>query len=127
MVLVVVSKSGSWEPSSAKPRARELSVPSPKVREAADTAIAAWVIESISGNKWSYYQFEMGSGDRQLLRSLRQKKEVSYPTFLTYIYRQTPTLSLKMQCLEIFSATQKKALLTLTFMLRGFNSPRYLP
>ncbi len=41
MVLVVVSRSGSWEPSSAKPRARELSVPSWKVREAADTAIAA--------------------------------------------------------------------------------------
>ncbi len=51
MVEVVVSKSGSCEPRSAKPRATGLLVPSPKVREAADTAIAAWVIESISGKE----------------------------------------------------------------------------
>ena len=70
MVEVVVSKSGSWEPRSAKPRATGLSVPSPKVREAADTAIAAWVIDNISGNKWSYYQFGFLEGDRQLFGSL---------------------------------------------------------
>ncbi len=68
MVLVVVSRSGSWEPSRARPSATGLLVPSPKVREAADTAIskrsasrrAAWVIAIISGKEWSYYHFGMG-------------------------------------------------------------------
>ena len=79
MVEVVVSKSGSCEPRSAKPRATGLFVPSPKVREAAAVAIskrsasrrAAWVIDNISGNKWSYYQFGMVRGDRQLFSSLK--------------------------------------------------------
>ena len=91
MVLVVVSKSGSWEPRSAKPKATGLFVPSPKVREAAETAIAAWVIDSISGNKWSYYQFglvkaisqRLALRDRQLFSSLGDKKRGYNPKWGT--------------------------------------------
>ncbi len=38
--VVVGAKSGSWEPRSAKPRATGLLVLSPKMREAAETALA---------------------------------------------------------------------------------------
>ncbi len=51
MVEVVVSRSGSWEPNRASPSATGLFVPSPKVREAAAVATAAWVIAIISGKE----------------------------------------------------------------------------
>ncbi len=65
-------------------------MPSPKVREAAETAIAAWIIDNISGNKWSYYQFGLVRCDRQLFSSLN---------FLIFsIKGQRPDMNLMFTC-----------------------------
>ena len=56
-------------------------MPSPKVREAAETAIIPGVIAIISGKEWSYYQFGLVRRDRHLFSLLGNKKEGSKPPF----------------------------------------------